>query len=265
MRFTLLFLFFSSFLYAYTSESGIVKFDEHIIDEEKFDFSAFEIDLNNINNDPYFSKNDIDTAHEKIIKGVSENRHGIGSMDIELYENRTIIGLTVYDLSSPVASDIYLRRRYKVFYSDYYFEFSLLLKNEYIEFITSNMGAYFGTIEEGKLLVWKNSSGFIEAWKKQECPPLLTEMDRLFYEVVDSMKFTFPSGYCNDSNVRIREKPDLESPIIGKLQKNDEVTIIDKTPYRMEIGNNNSKWFKIMTNDGLAGWSFGLYITEGAP
>jgi hypothetical protein len=67
-------------------------------------------------------------------------------------------------------------------------------------------------------------------------------------------------GVLNDSEVRVRGKPNLEGTPIGALQKGQHVVILDETEDKMQIGDMEAKWYKIETEEGLIGWSYGYFI-----
>lgn len=67
-------------------------------------------------------------------------------------------------------------------------------------------------------------------------------------------------GKLNDSRVRIRARPDLESDTIGYLSKGQVVDIIDVSDQQMIIGEMSAFWYKILTSDYSAGWVYGYFI-----
>ena len=59
----------------------------------------------------------------------------------------------------------------------------------------------------------------------------------------------------------LRERPDIESIIIGNLLfKDDHIEIIDRSE-PMQIMGMNAPWYKIRTEDGREGWSYGWFIS----
>ena len=65
----------------------------------------------------------------------------------------------------------------------------------------------------------------------------------------------------NDSNVRIRNKPTIEnSKTIGNLDKGDKVIILGKSRNEDTIQNMVAPWFKIKTEDGTVGYSYGYFF-----
>ncbi|MBR0494558.1 MAG: SH3 domain-containing protein [Treponema sp.] len=81
------------------------------------------------------------------------------------------------------------------------------------------------------------------------------------WKVVDDIRFVGQQYIATDS-LKIRSEQSLNSEQIGRVIKDELVTII-------EIGGNTviddieSAWVKIQTKDGLEGWCFAGYLTDG--
>jgi WD40 repeat protein len=71
---------------------------------------------------------------------------------------------------------------------------------------------------------------------------------------------TFKLGRCNETNVRIRKGPALNSKIIGTLQKDQLIVILDKSTSKMRIDDMEAYWYNIKTASGVTGWSYGYFI-----
>jgi hypothetical protein len=69
-----------------------------------------------------------------------------------------------------------------------------------------------------------------------------------------------PSGRSSGSRVRVRDRPDLDSSTIGHLDRGELVTVLERTDRRMRIDSMNDYWYRIRTDGGLDGWSYGHYI-----
>jgi hypothetical protein len=67
-------------------------------------------------------------------------------------------------------------------------------------------------------------------------------------------------GILNDSHVRIRKSPNLQSEHIGYLYKDQRVQILEQTENTMKIGNMESVWYKIRAEDRTEGWVYGFFI-----
>ncbi|GHV59894.1 hypothetical protein AGMMS49579_27330 [Spirochaetia bacterium] len=64
----------------------------------------------------------------------------------------------------------------------------------------------------------------------------------------------------NDSNVRLRTAPNLNSEIITLLNINEIVTILGVNEERQIIENMDSYWFNVQTGDNKIGWVYGFYL-----
>jgi hypothetical protein len=64
----------------------------------------------------------------------------------------------------------------------------------------------------------------------------------------------------NDSNVRLRTEPNLNSEIITLLNMNETVTILGISEERQIIENMDSHWFNIKTGNNKIGWVYGFYL-----
>ena len=64
----------------------------------------------------------------------------------------------------------------------------------------------------------------------------------------------------NDNNVRIRKQPTLTGTELGKLQKGNVVTVLEKSSQPMKIDTMNAYWYRIKTDAGLEGWSYGAFL-----
>jgi len=63
-----------------------------------------------------------------------------------------------------------------------------------------------------------------------------------------------------DSDLRVREFPHINAKIMGLLQKDQEVEILNRTMLKKKISDMNDYWYYIRTGDGLEGWSYGMFI-----
>jgi hypothetical protein len=71
------------------------------------------------------------------------------------------------------------------------------------------------------------------------------------------------AGRVNDSYVRIRKAPEVESPSYDeRLMENQLVELLAKTATEVRIGDMSAIWYKIRTASGVVGWSFGWFIDE---
>lgn len=70
-------------------------------------------------------------------------------------------------------------------------------------------------------------------------------------EYVTLKATTLGTGVVNTEVLNLRTKPDTSSSIVLKLQKNEKLTVIDKSP----------EWYKVKTSDGEAGWVSSEFVT----
>ncbi|MBN1698258.1 MAG: SH3 domain-containing protein [Spirochaetales bacterium] len=75
------------------------------------------------------------------------------------------------------------------------------------------------------------------------------------------------SGKITEDQVRVRNIPTLNAEIVGNLGLGEEVTVFCRTGERYEVYNLKDYWYLIKRKNGLAGWTYGHYISmeEGAP
>lgn len=64
----------------------------------------------------------------------------------------------------------------------------------------------------------------------------------------------------NDSRVRIRSSPDLQSDILGYTEKGEVVFLKSVTSRKEVIGDMDFPWYFIETEEGVLGWLYGGYI-----
>ncbi len=83
-----------------------------------------------------------------------------------------------------------------------------------------------------------------------------------FRDKLDNMGYIFnpTTGIMNNSNVRMRENPNLQAQSLGYLQKGDKVEILDRSGIKVQIGNMNDWWYKVRTEDGTEAWAYGYFI-----
>jgi hypothetical protein len=67
-------------------------------------------------------------------------------------------------------------------------------------------------------------------------------------------------GVLNDSRVRVRTYPTLGAEIVGHLERGEWVEVLERSGLRESIGEMNDFWYRVRTEDGLAGWSYGHFI-----
>jgi len=68
------------------------------------------------------------------------------------------------------------------------------------------------------------------------------------------------AAIVNDTNVRVRSEPNLNGKQIGIIQKGDRVTIIEQGTVTMKIDTMEACWYRIKTEKGLEGWTYGAFL-----
>jgi hypothetical protein len=72
--------------------------------------------------------------------------------------------------------------------------------------------------------------------------------------------FTPTTGTLNEGRVRIREHPTLKARTLGYLEQGERVRVLERSGYREPIDGMVAPWYRIETEDGRAGWSYGYFI-----
>lgn len=67
-------------------------------------------------------------------------------------------------------------------------------------------------------------------------------------------------GVLNDSRVRLRTEPNLNSETLTYLTKGDTVKIIDRSTEMQKIGEDEAYWYKVEFEGYPDGWVYGKYV-----
>lgn len=67
----------------------------------------------------------------------------------------------------------------------------------------------------------------------------------------------------SDNRVRIRSAPNLNGTILGLLQNEQVISVLDVTKKEDTVNGINNFWYNVRTEDGLQGWVFGQYVAFG--
>jgi hypothetical protein len=67
-------------------------------------------------------------------------------------------------------------------------------------------------------------------------------------------------GVLNDGRVRVRAYPTLNAEIVGHLDRGDRVEVLERSGLEESIGEMSDFWYRIRTEGGLTGWSYGHFI-----
>ena len=71
------------------------------------------------------------------------------------------------------------------------------------------------------------------------------------------------NAFLNDSNVRLRFLPSLESEVLELLEEGEEVVVVAKTSEKEKIGDMESNWYKVnkVSKGGYpTGWVYGAFL-----
>jgi len=68
-------------------------------------------------------------------------------------------------------------------------------------------------------------------------------------------------AFCPDDDVRIRDRDDLNSNVIGKLNKGQTIYVTDFSQNTGEWKGRKARWAKIQTEKGLQGWVLGVFVS----
>ena len=67
-------------------------------------------------------------------------------------------------------------------------------------------------------------------------------------------------GIVINSRLRVRENNSLDTNIVGLLEINEKVYILDKSPQKQTIDGVSDCWYKIDNGRSLRGWAFGGFL-----
>ena len=70
-------------------------------------------------------------------------------------------------------------------------------------------------------------------------------------------------GRINDDKVRLRADYSLDSEVVGSLNQEDLVFILEKSPVSEVIGDMEAHWYKVIRcSDNMTGWTNGNFVEE---
>ena len=92
-----------------------------------------------------------------------------------------------------------------------------------------------------------------------ENEPLLKESNKL-YRVKEGRKEPIYRAIVNDSSIRLRTEPNLQSHTMYILPKNLEVQVVDQSNSFTEIDGEKWCWYKIRSFYFFDGWIYGKYL-----
>ena len=68
------------------------------------------------------------------------------------------------------------------------------------------------------------------------------------------------NAIMNDSRVRLRKMPTIESETITLLEKNTQRYIFEHSDEKQKIGNNEFYWYRVLIPTGEIGWVYGEFL-----
>ena len=80
----------------------------------------------------------------------------------------------------------------------------------------------------------------------------------------DDIKFPIDSKVLQDG-LKVRLSPGIQSPEIGRLKKNESLTLFRRSVGSVKVGKLNAHWYHAKTDAGLTGWVYGAYLTIERP
>ena len=80
----------------------------------------------------------------------------------------------------------------------------------------------------------------------------------------DDIKFPMNSKVLQDG-LKVRLSPSIQSPEIGRLKKNESLTLFRRSASPIKVGKFNAHWYHAKTDAGLTGWVYGAYLTVERP
>ncbi|QTQ10860.1 SH3 domain-containing protein [Treponema parvum] len=81
-----------------------------------------------------------------------------------------------------------------------------------------------------------------------------------WYRISSPAKIPIKNAVLNDSNVRLRVKPNLNCDTWAKLSKGTKVKVKDKSSEKYEIDGEKWYWYKVDIENLPDGWVYGKYL-----
>jgi len=86
--------------------------------------------------------------------------------------------------------------------------------------------------------------------------------ERIWYRISGPARITPKQALINDTRVRIRTKPSLQSDTWGFLNTGDKVILVDKSETKLKIAGHENYWYKVDADGYPDGWVFGQFIDQ---
>ncbi len=82
----------------------------------------------------------------------------------------------------------------------------------------------------------------------------------LVLTVVSTSLIAQAMGTVNDTRVRLRSEPNLQSETKDFLNTGDEVYILSKTDYSQTIDTMDAPWYEVLSKEHGIGWMYGFFL-----
>jgi hypothetical protein len=82
----------------------------------------------------------------------------------------------------------------------------------------------------------------------------------MYYRISSPVKDKITDGTINDSRVRLRVQPNLNSETWGYLNRGTKVKILDRSKIKQKIEDMEDYWYKVDVEGKPDGWVYGAYI-----
>ena len=117
--------------------------------------------------------------------------------------------------------------------------------------------------QEGERVIRGTDRAFrvhdISIFNKLYSHPLDFHYPERSFRVARNISVLSINAVLNDSNVRVREKPELNSTVLTKINKGDKVQVIEQGK-KEKIDSMEASWYKVVLENKTEGWVYGYYL-----
>jgi hypothetical protein len=96
----------------------------------------------------------------------------------------------------------------------------------------------------------------LEAWRLR----LASSRDQLRAEAEAYAPYLSSYAYAQRDGLPLREDPEQESRRVYKLREGQVVKVLSRGGEQVQIGSYQDYWYRVLTDDGYEGWSFGYFL-----
>ncbi len=96
----------------------------------------------------------------------------------------------------------------------------------------------------------------LEAWRLR----LATSRDQLRAEVEAYAPYQATYAYAQRDGLPLREDPQQEARRVYKLREGQVVKVLFREEQQVQVGSYQDYWYRVLTDDGYEGWSFGYFL-----